>query len=173
MDVDAASPAADSPVMKIPCKSCGQEFEHKKRGQRALFCSHKCRMTRAPAVYRFVCPDGRSYVGSRGDIRSRQKMGMTGQNQRLREALQQFPSDAWRFEVLEVLRPGCELEQLRQAEQRHMDRFQSWSPDFGFNAEPAIWKGNGPAQQAGREFRKTINAAIRERQRRRSLGLTA
>jgi hypothetical protein len=148
----------------IPCKTCGKEFK-RNRG-RSFYCSHKCRVTRDPAVYRFVCPDGRSYVGSRGDIRSRQKMGMRGQNHRLKKAVEQFPSDAWRFEVLETLEPGCPIKDLREAEQRHMDRFLSWSPDHGFNVAPAIWTGDGLAQQFARQWRKTINAAIRERQRK-------
>jgi hypothetical protein len=35
------------------------------------FCSLDCRSQPAPAVYRFICPDGRSWVGSAGNVDGR------------------------------------------------------------------------------------------------------
>jgi hypothetical protein len=53
------------------CQVCGNPFPspHKARG----FCSPDCLRARAPVVYRYICPDGRSYVGSVSDSRNRFK----------------------------------------------------------------------------------------------------
>jgi hypothetical protein len=91
-----------------------------------------------PAVYRFIAPDGRSYVGSRKNIRNRTKAPI-GYNKRLLEALAIYPQDQWQFEILEKLEVGCSGELLREAEQRHIDRLQTFSPDFGFNVNPTSW----------------------------------
>jgi len=100
-----------------------------------------------PVVYRFICPDGRSYVGAVADGRGRhQRLGRM--NSRIAAA--QAPADSWRFEILERLRPGCSRAELRAAEQRHVDRLMSWLPEHGFNIAPADWAGDGPAQRAGR-----------------------
>jgi hypothetical protein len=41
-----------------------------------------------------------------------------------------------------------------------MNRFRSWSPDHGFNIDPAVWAGDGPAQRSGRKFRAAIIAKV-------------
>ena len=57
----------------LPCPTCGQSFP--KYG-RKKYCSDHCWIAKAPAVYRFVCPDGRSYVGSRLNIKNRERDGI-------------------------------------------------------------------------------------------------
>jgi hypothetical protein len=49
------------------------------------------------------------------------------------------------------LPPGCSKRELREAEQRHIDRLSTWSPAAGFNITPAIWDRDGPVQRAGRQ----------------------
>jgi hypothetical protein len=131
------------------CKACGRPFRSMRRRR---YCSLECRRAKAPAVYRFVCPDGRSYVGSRRDIRHRRNEGVTDQNRRLAAALNQYSSDSWTYEVLEALPAGCSDKMRLAAEQRHIDRLRSWSPEAGFNAFPAVWDGDGPAQRAARQW---------------------
>jgi hypothetical protein len=41
--------------------------------------------------------------------------------------------------VLEKLLPGCSERELREAEQRHIDRLRSRTPELGFNMHPAIF----------------------------------
>jgi hypothetical protein len=143
----------------IPCKTCRRSFSSK-NGR--MYCSPDCRRAKAPAVYHFTAPDGRDYVGSRSDIRNRHKEGITGSNVRLREALVQYPSETWTFEVLETLPPGCSERELRGREQYHIDRLRSWAPESGFNILPASWEGDGPAQRAARQYFTVILAASRE-----------
>jgi hypothetical protein len=121
--------------------TCGRPFETH-RG--CLYCSPKCRNEkyqhqRRPAVYRFVCPDGRSYVGAVQDIRWRGN-GFQRLNARLLAAFEQYPPETWTYEVLERLTPACPERELREAEQRHIDRLQSRSPESGFNIYPAVGK---------------------------------
>jgi hypothetical protein len=110
----------------------------------------------SPAVYRFVCRDGRSYVGAVGVISKRDDHGIARSNPRLLAAFEQHPPEDWTFEVLERLHPGCSKRELREAEQRHIDALRSWSPETGFNIYPAIWEGEGPAQRAGRQWKAAI-----------------
>jgi hypothetical protein len=121
-------------------------------------------MTRikAPVVYRFICPDpdGRSYVGSVSNGRKRPDIGIARSNSRLEEAFAQYPPEAWTYEVLEQLPSDCSRQARLEAEQHHIDRLQTWSPEFGFNIEPAIWTGDGPAQRAGRQYRASINKTV-------------
>jgi len=93
-----------------------------------------------PIVYRFVCPDGRSYVGAVSDGRQRHK---TFGRMNARISAAQVPPDGWRFEILERLRPGCSKAELHAAEQRHIDRLRSWLPENGYNIVPAVWAGDG------------------------------
>lgn len=60
-------------------------------------------MTKAPVVYRFICPDpdGRSYVGSVSDGRKRPDIGIARSNSRLEEAFVRHPPETWAYEVLE------------------------------------------------------------------------
>lgn len=119
------------------CKACGDGFvSHHGR----MYCSDVCLFgARAPAVYRFVCPDGRSYVGAVSDCRKRADNGIARSNTRLVVAFEQHPPETWTYEVLEHLPPRCSKRELHEAEQRHIDRLRSWDPAAGFNIAPAIW----------------------------------
>jgi hypothetical protein len=79
----------------LPCPTRGQSFP---KYRRKKYCSDHCRIAKAPAVYRFVCPDGRSYVGSRLNIKNRERDGIGPQNLWLRKALKRHPPEAFRFE---------------------------------------------------------------------------
>lgn len=118
----------------INCKTCGQAFESWYEGQ--IYCSVVCSVN-APAIYRFICPDGRSYVGSSCNITKRANYGIARLNVRLAAAFKQHSPETWTFEILESLTPGCSEQELRGAEQRHIDRLHSCEPDAGFNIVPA------------------------------------
>lgn len=91
----------------------------------------------APVVYRFVAPDGRSYVGS---VRYGQKRAATlvRSNKQIDTALKEYPAATWFYEVLESFAPGCSELGLRSAEQQHIERLRSWMPEYGFNMHPAV-----------------------------------
>jgi hypothetical protein len=125
------------------CAACGRLGVRK-------FCSDECRTRPAPAVYRFVCPDGRSYVGSSANHLTRNKNGLDRRNPWMIAAFEQHPPETWNFEVLEKLQPGCSKEDLREAEQRHIERLRSWDIEIGFNIYPAVWKEGRQARPAGR-----------------------
>src|SRR6476620_9918210 len=118
----------------IDCKACGRPCASSAPNR--LYCD-QCQCAKAPAVYRFVCPDGRSYVGAVSDIRRRADHGIQRSNTRLRLAFEQYPPETWRYEVLELLPPGCSKRKLHAAEQRHINRLHSCEPDSGFNVVPA------------------------------------
>jgi hypothetical protein len=119
------------------CTICGDEFET--HSIRALYCPD-CKLTISPIVYRFIAPvpDGRSYVGSMCDGRTRANDGVARSNSRLEEAFAQYPPEMWTYEVLEQLPQGCSRQELVEAEQRHIDRLQTYLPEFGFNMKPAV-----------------------------------
>jgi hypothetical protein len=136
------------------CRACSKLFnlKHGRNQHRRLYCSDECRRAaRAPAVYRFVCPDGRSYVGAVTDIRKREVRGIARSNPWLAAAFEQYPPDTFTYEILERLPPGCSRGQLREAEQRHIERLRSWAPESGFNICPATWNGDGPGELAARQ----------------------
>jgi hypothetical protein len=149
-------------MRKLFCKSCEQEFDSYNRVQ---FCSQHCRSARAPAVYRFICPDGRSYVGSQKDCRKRANEGIQRRNTRLLAAFEKHPPESFVYEVLESLPPGCSEMVLRKAEQKHINRLRSWDSQFGFNIVTAIKGGDGPAQHAALQFRRTLIERVHERAR--------
>jgi hypothetical protein len=122
-------------MREVQCPECSRKFFTKH--VRAKFCSAGC-WGQGPAVYRYVSPDGRSYVGSTGDYRTRDRFGIDRVNSRLTEAYAEYPPELWRFEVLEkgLPLPGREL---RLAEQNHIERLRSWMPEHGFNMQLAIW----------------------------------
>jgi len=122
-----------------------------------------------PAVYRFVAPDGRSYVGSvrcsdgRGDKLARS-------NTRIADALKTHPAEAWRFEILQRLYPDCSELELRTAEQNHIVRLKTYLPEFGFNMRAAVLELATPEQLAQtslewRELRRTADARGKEASR--------
>jgi hypothetical protein len=98
-------------------------------------------------VYRFVCPDGRSYVGGCININGRPRT-IHRSNKRVQAAFKQYPCETWTFEILERLPVGCPECELREAEQRHIDRLRTMEPEFGFNVDAAIGTttkpGSGP-----------------------------
>lgn len=147
--------------MDLICRTCERPFAG--HGLRR-FCSERCRQARAPAVYRFVCPDGRCYIGGVSDSRRRADSGIARSNSRLVVAFERHPPETWVYEVLERLSPGCSKRELHEAEQRHIDRWRSWSPESGFNIYPAIWTGDGPAQRAARDFSAALLAETLARQ---------
>jgi hypothetical protein len=117
-------------MTQLNCKVWGKPFDpyHSKH----IYCSYRCR-DGVPAVYRFISPDGRSYVGAVTGIRNRDKYGIYRSNSRLLAAFKQYPPETFVFEVLEKLPYGCSARELNKAEQRHIDRLRSWSPEAGFN----------------------------------------
>jgi hypothetical protein len=136
-------------VKILRCKTCGQPFSSGHSGR--LYCDR-------PGVYRFVCPDGRSYVGAVGNINKRGYLGVARSNPRL------LTADTWAYEVLERLPPGCSWRELRKAEQKQIDRLRSWAPEFRFNIHRAVWDIDGPAQRAARQWRAALLASTRKEQ---------
>lgn len=67
---------------------------------------------------------------------------------------------------------SCRVEDLRSAEQRHIDRLGTWKARGGFNIHPAVWAGNGPAQKAGRRFRRNTMLKWRKAMMARSTPLS-
>jgi hypothetical protein len=56
-----------------------------------------------PAVYRFVCRDGRFYVGSTRRTKIRAQSGVQRWGCGLSAAIMEYPSETWRFEIGERL----------------------------------------------------------------------
>jgi hypothetical protein len=92
---------------------------------------------RSPGVYRFICSDGRSYVGSTYDLTARPKKGLARNNTHIKAAIEKYPPETWQFEVLEQFPAGCSERELRAAEQRHIKRLGTLDPECGFNIDPA------------------------------------
>jgi hypothetical protein len=88
---------------------------------------------KAPGVYRFICPDGRSYVGAARDIHNRGRGGLGRRNSRIDKALESHPSETWTFEVLEELPAGCSETALQRAEQCHIERLSAFLPERRFD----------------------------------------
>jgi len=143
-------------VKILTCMTCEQSFLSRHGGRR--YCSAECKSApRAPAVYRFICPDGRSYVGSVKDCRKRADNGIQRSNSRLLAAFDQYPSETWTYGVLERLPPGCSERKLRRAEQRHIRRLRSWDPKYGFNIYPAVWNQRAVRQRQQERILRTRN----------------
>lgn len=136
------------------CIACGERLPPGSHAGRK-FCPEICdhRRRPAPAIYRFISPDGRCYVGSASDVRMRNRGGLSRSNSWIAEVVEKHPLETWTFEVLEELLPGCSKEALRRAEQRHIERFRSWDRQHGFNMHPAVWFGETPGILAARERR--------------------
>jgi hypothetical protein len=63
----------------------------------------------------------------------------------------------------------CSRPERLAAEQRHIDRLRSWHPDCGFNILPAVWDGDSPGQQAGRQWRAELTRATNKRQAKKEI----
>ena len=125
-------------MTKKRCAACGKSFLPKPANRK--FCSTEC-WRPIPAIYRYVCPDGRSYVGSTRDYRDRDRYGIDHVNSWLAEAYAKYLPELWRFEVLEQ-EPRDDV-WLRQAEQCHIERLRS--SEHGFNMRSAVWSVDTPA----------------------------
>jgi hypothetical protein len=159
------------------CRACGRSFDPTLRPfdrvfRSRTFCTPECRARPSPAVYRYVCPDGRSYVGAVANIEERNEGGICRLNPWLAAAFERHPPETFVFEVLERLTPGCTKRELRAAEQRHIERLRSWSPEAGFNFYPAVWGGDGVGQVAARKRRGEQVRAWREERQRRAMRRT-
>ena len=148
--------------MTKTCRACHRRFVPQHGLQK--YCSDSCRLCRAPAVYRFIAPDGRSYVGSRANWRPREHDGINPPrrkiNSRLAEALAQYPAKTWTFELLEQLPGGCSKTIRFRAEQQHINRLRSWDPAHGFNMNPADCDIASPeCREAHRQRIIAMNAA--------------
>src|SRR5262249_37143998 len=120
------------------CATCGRRLSPICHGNQR-YCSAHCQIYKAPAVYRYVCPDGRSYVGSTHDHEVRLHAGIERSNPRLTSALTKYPAETWTFELLQLLPPGSVVPVLRAAEQHHIERLRTRDPKHGFNILPAVF----------------------------------
>jgi hypothetical protein len=132
-------PPSDTPR---PCLACGKPVGRGRKYCGPIACVPRKRP--APAVYRYVAPDGRSYVGSISDVRVRDRAGLGRSNAWIAKALATYPPETWRSEILEWLPIGCSAEVLLQAEQKHIDLLRTFRPKYGFNVAPALWFGDTP-----------------------------
>ena len=120
------------------CLTCGRRLPASYRSN-SWYCGKHCQTYKAPAVYRYVCPDGRSYVGSTCNHELRLRAGIKPSNPRLASALKKYPAQTWTFAVLQLLPPGCAVPALRAAEQQHIERLHTRDPKHGFNILPAVF----------------------------------
>jgi hypothetical protein len=114
-----------SPHSERLCRDCGSPIPRCRK--------HCWECHWQTAVYRFVCPDGRSYVGSTHDLRKRPLKGLSRSNRRIKAVIEKFPPETWRFEVLELLPSRRPFHEAVEAEQRHIDRLGTLDPERGFN----------------------------------------
>jgi hypothetical protein len=136
------------------CKRCAQPFQSKY--VQRLYCS-QCLGESGPFVYRFICPDGRSYVGAVQYGLGRFVYGVNRSNKRLEKAFKKYPPDTWPHEILERFAAGCSYRDLRLAEQRHVDRLRTCEKRYGFNVHPPIRELGG---QHTPETRTALNARL-------------
>jgi hypothetical protein len=143
------------------CLACG-EFLPPGTNAGRKYCHEVCdhRRRPAPAVYRYICPDGRSYVGRTGNHRIRDRHGLSRSKPWIDEAIVTRPLETWAFEVLEVLPAGCSKETLRRAEQHHIERLRAFLPEHGFNIRPA-----SGGLEIRREYWRGGHAAPKRRER--------
>jgi hypothetical protein len=113
------------------CCSCGASIP--RHGGRK-YCAECCHQA---AVYRFICPDGRSYVGSTHNLRARAVKGLLRSNRRIKAVIQKHPPETWRFEVLERLPSRRPFQEAVKAEQQHIERLGTLNPEHGFNVYAA------------------------------------
>lgn len=136
-------------ISSATCPASGTQFVS--RAYIAKYC-RECRYTccfnYSPAVYRFIAPNGMSYVGSTFYSKSRAIYGLQRSNDRLSAAQKKYPSETWCFEILERLPSKCSKRELREAEQRHIERFATLDPECGFNMNPAFGSHKAPSRSA-------------------------
>jgi hypothetical protein len=130
------------------CKACGTQFPPPT--YLSKYCDN-CRKP-APGVYRFVCPDGRSYVGSTRWLKTRPVFGLSRRNLLITAAADGYPLETWTFEALECLPAECSEQELREAEQRHIERLGTLDPSRGFNVTPAAPAGCRSQHQTARDY---------------------
>ena len=99
-------------ILPGDCLTCGRRLPASYRSN-SWYCGKHCQTYKAPAVYRYVCPDGRSYVGSTHNHELRLRAGIKPSNPRLASALKKYPAQTWTFELLQLLPPGCAVPALR------------------------------------------------------------
>jgi hypothetical protein len=125
----------------VNCKACEKPFEPS--NWKHVYCSYRCREG-DPAVYRFAAPRWPQLRRSRARYpQSRQVRHSAFQFAIARCILEQYPPETFTFEVLERLphRHSSWQEasrELREAEQRHIDRLHSYDPAMGFNMVTAL-----------------------------------
>jgi hypothetical protein len=129
------------------CQGCGANFFP--RSSQVKYCDG-CHQP-SPAVYRFVAPNGMSYIGSSRHVKIR-RGGLWRINNRIRAVVKKYPPETWAFEILEELLPECSEQELRAAEQRHIDRLGTLDPDRGFNINPAVREGCQSQNQTARDY---------------------
>lgn len=117
------------------CQACGTQFFPRTNAQK--YC-RECRLP-SPAVYRFINPKGMSYVGSTRYSKTR-SVGLDRSNDRIRDAVEQFPPETW-TEILDELPPECSDQELRAAEQKWINKLGTLDPDRGYNVEFALHDG--------------------------------
>ena len=115
------------------CIGCGSVIPESAFPTRKFCVGCPNKRCRAPAVYRFICPDGRSYIGITRNHHVRPRYGVARRNARLDEAFANHPPETWTYELIEVLPQGSSREAMQEAEQRHIDNFGSQRPECGFN----------------------------------------
>src|SRR5262249_3571926 len=120
------------------CATCGRRLPASYHGGCRYWSTH-CRTYKLPAVYRWVCPDGRSYVGSTYNHKLRPRWGIKPSNSRLASAIKKYPAETWTFELLQLLPPACAVPALRAAEQHHIERLHTRDHKHGFNILPAVF----------------------------------
>lgn len=129
------------------CRACGGQFA---LWRRTLKYCDGCR-AKSPAVYRYICPDGRSYVGSTWFSKLRPVNGLSRSNARIDAALKEYPAETWVFEIIELLpghSAGDVLHKTLEAEQRHIDRLGTLNPERGFNVVSALAADRLPVLRA-------------------------
>jgi hypothetical protein len=122
--------------MKIDfvCHICGTHACGIQTARPRKYCGD-CRTSPTVYVYRFICPDGRSYVGSNTSYSSKIRAfeGLSRSNRRIKAISEIHPPNTWRFELLENLPLNCPYQEVLEAEQRQIDRLGTLDPERGFN----------------------------------------
>ena len=112
------------------CRSCGKQFVPRRK--HGIFCSNKCSIIRTPAIYCFICPDGRRYISSRLNIHNRRKYEI-GRNARINEALKRYHPKPRMFEIFETLPVTTDIKSIRAIELQYILCFETWDEKRGFN----------------------------------------